>query len=150
MTACTRIVPGSASGSAATGSESTSGSVLDSQLLGLERQITTTREYNAAFTAFLDAKEPQLATALAAKRSTRPTVQEFELRSALQGKRAQIDRDAKSCQETIAAHERVLVKATADPRHGELKSEIASLAAQREEMLRLRARLISINDKLNQ
>lgn len=147
--ACTRLSPES-SAPAATGTESASSSVLDSQLQGLQRQIATTREYNDALKTFLDSKEPVLAAALAADQSVRPTVQEFELRTALQNKLLQIDRDTRSCQEAIAAHERVLAKATTDPRHGELKSEIANLAGQREEMLRLRARLVTMTDRLSQ
>lgn len=124
-------------------------SALNSQLAGLNRQIEGRRQYNAKLRELVTAKEQQLATVLTADRSTGPTVQEFDLRTSVNSKVNEIDRAARSWQETIDAHRAVVKAATADPRGPELDAEVNRLAEERNELLRQRTRLISINEKLN-
>lgn len=123
-------------------------SALDSQLTGLNRQIEGRRAYNAKLREVVNAKEQQLATVLASDRSAGPTVQEFDLRTSVNSKVGEIDRAARSWQETIDAHKKVVAGASADPRGPELEAEINRLAEERAELLRQRERLISINQKL--
>jgi hypothetical protein len=125
-------------------------SALTSQLEGLDRQIASRKEYNAKLGELVATKEQQLATVLATDRSAGPTVQEFELRTSVNSKAGQMERAARAWQETIEAHRRVLAAAGSDPRASELTTEIDRLAAERAELLRLRARLLAINDKLKQ
>jgi hypothetical protein len=123
-------------------------SALDSQLAGLNRQIEGRRTYNAKLREVITVKEQQLATVLASDRSSGPTAEEFDLRTSLTSKISEVDRAARSWQETIDAHKAVLKAASADARGPELEAEISRLAEERTELLRQRARLISINDKL--
>jgi hypothetical protein len=123
-------------------------SALDSQLAGLNRQIEGRRAYNAKLREVVNAKEQQLATVLAADRSAGPTVQEFDLRTSVNSKVGEIDRAARSWQETIDAHKKVVAGASSDPRGPELEAEINRLAEERAELLRQRERLISISQKL--
>jgi hypothetical protein len=123
-------------------------SALDSQLSGLNRQIEGRKEYNAKLREVVSAKEQQLAAVLALDRSAGPTVQEFELRTSINSKVGEVDRAARSWQETIDAHKSVLKGASADARGPELEAEINRLTEERTELLRQRAKLVSINDKL--
>jgi uncharacterized protein YcfJ len=123
-------------------------SALNSQLSGLNRQIEGRRAYNAKLRELVNTKEQQLATVLASDRSAGITVQEFDLRTTVNSKVAEIDRAARSWQETIDAHKGVLKGASSDPRGPELEAEINRLAEERAELLRQKARLISINEKL--
>jgi hypothetical protein len=125
-----------------------SGSALDSQLAGLNRQIEGRKEYNAKLRELVATKEQQLATVLAADRSAGPTVLEFDLRTSIIAEAGKIDRIAPAWQETIDAHKAVLKGASGDPRSAELEAEINRLAAERAELLRQRTRLLAINDKL--
>jgi uncharacterized membrane protein len=123
-------------------------SALDSQLVGLNGQIEGRKAYNAKLREQLATRETQLAAVLASDRSAGPTVQEFDLRTSINAKVAEVDRAARSWQETIDAHKAVLKAAGTDPRGPELETEINRLAEERAELLRQRARLISINEKL--
>jgi small-conductance mechanosensitive channel len=123
-------------------------SALDSQLVGLNGQIEGRKTYNAKLREQLATRETQLAAVLASDRSAGPTVQEFDLRTSITAKIGEVDRAARSWQETIDAHKTVLKAAGADPRSPELETEINRLAEERAELLRQRARLISINEKL--
>lgn len=123
---------------------------LEGQLTGLQRQIASRQAYNEKLAATITAKEQQLQAVLAADRSAGPTVQEFDLRTSVNSQLSQIARDSRSWKETIAAHKAVLEKAGADPRKSELQAEIDHLSEQQSELLRQRARLISINEKLGQ
>jgi hypothetical protein len=123
-------------------------SALDSQLGGLNRQIEGRRAYNAKLRELVNTKEQQLATILASDRSAGLTVQEFDLRTSVNTKIGEIDRAARSWQDTIDAHKGVLKGASADPRGPELEAEINRLSEERAELLRQKARLISINEKL--
>lgn len=124
-------------------------SALDSQLKGLNRQIEGRRQYNAKLREVVTAKEEKLATVLKSDRSEGPTVEEFDLRTSVNTKIGEIDRAARSWQETIEAHKAVVKGASSDPRGAELEAEVNRLAEERTELLRQRARLISINEKLN-
>lgn len=123
-------------------------SALDSQLTALDRQIAGRKEYNGKLRELIAAREQQLATVLASDRSEGPSVQEFDLRTSVNSKIDQVDRAARSWQETIDAHKAVLKGASADPRGPELEADINRLTEERGELLRQRARLISINEKL--
>jgi len=123
-------------------------SALDSQLGLLNRQIEGRRSYNAKLREVVSAKEQQLATVLASDRSAGLTVQEFDLRTSVNTKVGELDRAARSWQDTINAHKGVLKGTANDPRGPELEAEINRLAEEREELLRQRARLITINEKL--
>jgi len=123
-------------------------SALTSQLEGLNRQIASRKEYNAKLGEVIATKEQQLATVLAADRSAGPTVQEFDLRTSINSKVGQVDRAARSWQDTIDAHKKVLAAAGQDPRAPELETEINRLAEERAALLRQKARLLSINEKL--
>lgn len=124
-------------------------SALDSQLAGLNNQIEGRRAYNAKLREFVTSEEQQLAAVLASDRSAGPTVQEFEVRTRVASKIAETDRAERSWQETIDAHKGVLKGASADARGPELEAEINRLAEERTELLRQRARLVSINQKLD-
>lgn len=123
-------------------------SALSSQLEGINRQIASRKEYNTKLAEFITSKEAQLPAVLATDRSAGPSVQEFEVRTSVNSKVGQIDRASRSWQETIEAHKKVLAAAATDPRGAELETEINRLAEERTELLRLRARLVSINEKL--
>lgn len=123
-------------------------SALDSQISGLHQQVAVKRQYNEKLHAVVDAKEQQLNTVLASDRSAGPTVQEFDLRTTINTKLNEIDREARSWQETIDAHKSVMKKATDDPHNASLQKEIDALAEQRAELLRQRAKLAGIPDKL--
>ena len=124
-------------------------SALDSQLTGLNRQIDSRRAYNSKLRDLVTAKEQQLAAVLASDRSAGPGAQEFDLRTSVASKIGEIDRADRSWQETIDAHKTVLSKASGDSRGPELEAEINRLSEERTELLRQRARLISINEKLD-
>jgi len=123
-------------------------SALDAQLSGLKHQIAVRKDYNEKLHALVTAKQEQLATVLASDRSAGPTVVEFDLRTSVYTKLEEIDRESKSWQETIDAHKAVLTKATDDPHKADLQSAIDELSEQRAELLRQRANLAAINDKL--
>lgn len=123
-------------------------SALDSQLAGLNRQIEGRQEYNAKVRALAEAKEQELAAILASDRSPGPGVEEFELRTSAHGEIGKIDRAARAWQETIDAHQAVLKGAVSDPRQPELAAEINRLVEERAELLRLRTRLSTIQEKL--
>jgi hypothetical protein len=124
-------------------------SALDAQLTGLNHQIEGRRAYNAKLRDLVTAKEQQLAAVLASDRSAGPSVQEFDLRTSVASKIGEVDRAERSWQETIDAHKAVLSKASGDARGPELEAEINRLSEERAELLRQRARLISINEKLD-
>jgi hypothetical protein len=125
-------------------------SALDSQLAGLRQQVAARREYNDALRAYVDGKEKQLAALLAADRSAGPNAQEFDLRTSTKSKIVEIDREAPAWQQKIDAHKAVLSKAGDDPQAKELQTQIDQLSEQRAELLRQRARLAAIPDKLKQ
>ena len=124
-------------------------SALDSQLGGLKKQIAGRRQYNSKLQAMIAGKEQQLASVLAADRSAGPTVQEFDLRTSVNSKIGEIDREARSWQETIDAHKAVLRRASGESRSNELQSGIDELTEQRAQLLRQREQLSAINAKLN-
>ena len=123
-------------------------SALDAQISGLNHQIAVRKDYNEKLRAVVADKEKQLATVLAADRSAGPTVVEFDLRTSIYTKMEDIDREAKSWQETIDAHKAVLKKSTDDPHNADLQKAIDELSEQRAELLRQRSNLAGINDKL--
>jgi hypothetical protein len=125
-------------------------SALNSQLGGLKKQIASRREYNSKLHALISSKEQQLAAVLAADRSAGPTVQEFDLRTSVNSKTSEIDREARSWQETINAHKAVLRRAGSESRADELQSSIDELTEERAQLIRQRERLSAINAKLNQ
>ena len=125
-------------------------SALDSQLGGLKKQIASRREYNAKLHELIAGKEQQLAAVLAMDRSAGPTVQEFDLRTSVNSKISEIDREARSWQETIDAHKAVLKRAGSDSRSDQLQSSIDELTEERAQLLRQRERLSAINAKLSQ
>jgi hypothetical protein len=125
-------------------------SALDAQLSGLHQQIATRREYNEKLRTLVTGKEEQLKTILASDRSAGPTVQEFDLRTSINTKLQEIDQASSSWQETIDAHKSVLKKATDDPHSSELQTAIDQLTEQRAELLRQRAKLAALPDKLKQ
>jgi hypothetical protein len=123
-------------------------SALDAQLAGLDRQIEGRKQYNAKLREFISAKEQLLESVLKSDRSAGPTVGEFDLRTSITTKVGEVDRAARSWQETIDAHKAVIKGASTDPRGPELEAEVNRLAAERTELLRLRAQLVSITGKL--
>ena len=123
-------------------------SALDAQLAGLNRQIEGRKQYNAKLREIVSAKEQQLASVLKSDRSAGLTVGEFDLRTSVTSKVNEIDRAARSWQETIDAHKAVVKGASGDPRGPELEAEVNRLSAERDDLLRQRARLISINEQL--
>jgi len=123
-------------------------SALDAQITGIHRQVTARQEYNEKLRAIVTAKEQQLTTILAADRSAGPTALEFDLRTSITTKLGEIDREARSWQDTIDAHKAVMKKAADDPHASDLQNEINQLSEQREELLRQRAKLAALPDKL--
>ena len=123
-------------------------SALDAQLSGLRQQIDARRSYLEGLRFFAGEKEQQLAAVLASDRSAGPSVQEFDLRTSINAKLGEIDRAAVSWQETIDAHKAVLQKAGDDSHVKDLQTEINHFSEARAELLRQRARLAGITDKL--
>jgi hypothetical protein len=121
---------------------------LEAQLSGLRQQIAARRAYIEKVRDFAAAKEQQLAAVLASDRSAGPSVQEFDLRTSINSKLGEIDGAARSWQETIDAHKTVLQKAGDDPHAADLQTEINQFSEVRAELLRQRARLTGIIDKL--
>jgi outer membrane lipoprotein SlyB len=123
-------------------------SALDSEISGLQHQVAARRAYNEKLRSLIADKQKQLATVLASDRSVGPTVVEFDLRTSILTKLEEIDREAKSWQETIDAHKAVLKKSADDPHNADLQKAVDDLTEQRSELLRQRADLAGINDKL--
>jgi hypothetical protein len=124
-------------------------SALDAQISGLHRQVVARQEYNEKLKGVVAAKQQQLNSILASDRAAGPSVQDFDLRTTITSKLSEIDQQSRSWQETIDAHKAVMKKATEDPRGGDLQKEIDHLTEQRAELLRQRAILAAIPDKLN-
>ncbi|MEP6672224.1 MAG: hypothetical protein ABJF10_23880 [Chthoniobacter sp.] len=125
-------------------------SALDSQITGIHQQVAMRRQYNEKLRGVVTTKEQQLATILASDRSAGPTVQEFDLRTSINSKLTELDHEARSWQDTIDAHKAVMQKATDDPHGADLQKEIDQLSEQRAELLRQRAKLAALPDKLKQ
>ncbi len=125
-------------------------SALDAQISGLHQQVAVRRQYNEQLRDLIASKEQQLAAILASDRSVGPTVAEFDLRTSISTKLTEIDRDSRSWQETIDAHKAVMQKAADDPHGADLQKEIEELSEQRAELLRQRAKLAALPDKLKQ
>jgi hypothetical protein len=127
-----------------------SDSALDAELTGLRHQIANGQSYNDQLHATAAAEEQKLRAVLAGDRSAGPTVEEFDLRNSINAQLGKLDGEARAWQQTIDAHKAVLAKARGDPRHAELQVQIEKLSEQRAELLRQRARVSAINDKLKQ
>ncbi|MDR3403379.1 MAG: hypothetical protein P4L99_12850 [Chthoniobacter sp.] len=125
-------------------------SALDSEITGIHQQVAMRKQYNEKLRGIVTSKEQQLATILASDRSAGPTVQEFDLRTSINTKLTEIDHEARSWQDTIDAHKAVMQKATEDPHSADLQKEIDQLSEQRAELLRQRAKLAGLPDKLKQ
>lgn len=125
-------------------------SVLDSQISGLRTQVAARREYNEKLHAYVDGKEKQLAAILASDRTAGPSAQEFDLRTSINSKLAEIDRESSTLQGKIDAHKAVLSKAGDDPHASDLQTQVDQLFEQRAELLRQRARLAALPEKLKQ
>lgn len=123
-------------------------SALDSQISGLRQQVTARKEYNEALRNYVDGKEKQLATILASDRAGGPSAQEFDLRTSIKSKIAEIDRESPAWQQKIDAHKTVLSKAGDDPHSSDLQAQINALSEQRAELLRQREKLAALPDKL--
>jgi hypothetical protein len=129
-------------------SDVTQSSALDSQISALRQQVAVRRQFNEKLRTFMTDKERQLSAILGADRAAGPSVQEFDLRTSIHSKLSEIDREARAWQETIDAHKAVLDKATGDPHAAELQTEINQFSEQRAELLRQRAKLAALPDKL--
>jgi chromosome segregation ATPase len=125
-------------------------SALDAEISGLRQQVEKIRAYNESLQGVITEKNKKLAAVLASDRSAGPTAEEFDLRTSINSKASEIDGRARSWQETIDAHKAVLKKAADDPHSADLQKEIDELSEQRSEMLRQRANLVAIPDKLKQ
>ncbi|TCO95356.1 hypothetical protein EV701_10142 [Chthoniobacter flavus] len=127
---------------------STKPSALDSQISGLRQQVAARRQYNEELRNFVASKEKQLAAILASDRSAGPGAQEFDLRTSIASKLAELDRESPAWQEKIDAHKAVLSKAGDDPHADDLKKQIDDFSEQRTELLRQRAKLATLPDQL--
>jgi len=125
-------------------------SALDSQISGIHQQVAVRRQYNEKLRNLVAGKEQQLASILASDRSAGPSVQEFDLRTSINSKLTELDHEARSWQDTIDAHKAVMQKSTDDPHGADLQKEIDALSEQRAELLRQRAKLAALPDKLKQ
>ena len=157
LTACTGITRVEPKAPAVTGSTesaspdpaaSTPASALTAQIDALKTQITKRQGYNAQLREAIEGYENRIPAVLATDRTHGPSVQEFDFRTSIQAKLGEIDRAAKSWQETIDAHSAVVAKSESDPRHGELQSEVNELTEIRAELLRQRTRLTGLLGKL--
>jgi len=155
LTACTNIKndsarkpTGGAPAADTTAGKKEGASGLDGELAGLHHQIAVRREYNEALHVLVADKEKELAAVLALDRSAGPTAREFDLRTSVNSKLSEVDREAKSWQETIDAHRAVLNKSANDPHHADLQSGIDLLSEERATLLRDRVSLFTISDKL--
>lgn len=131
-----------------TAAASTKPSALDSEISGLRPQVAARRQYNEELRNFVAAKEKQLAAVLASDRSAGPSAQEFDLRTSITSKMAEIDRESPAWQQKIDAHKAVLSKASDDPHASDLQKQIDDFSEQRAELLRLRAKLAALPDQL--
>lgn len=123
-------------------------SALNSQIAALRQQVAVRRQFNEKLRNFLADKQRQLTAILASDRAAGPSVQEFDLRTSINSKLSEIDREARAWQETIDAHQAVLDKAPGDPHAADLQTEINQFSEQRAELLRQRAKLAALPDKL--
>jgi uncharacterized protein YcfJ len=125
-------------------------SALDQRLGSVREETSARRAYNRKLRTLIANKEEEVARILASDRSAGPTVQEYDLRTTIDVKLREIDRQARSWQETIEAHKAVLKESAGDPHGAELKTAIDRLANERAELLRQRTTLSSIPDRLKQ
>ncbi len=125
-------------------------SALDSQIAGIHQQVAMRRQYNEKLRGVVTSKEQQLSTILASDRSAGPSVLEFDLRTSINTKLTEVDHEARSWQDTIDAHKAVMQKSADDPHSADLQKEIDELTEQRNELLRQRAKLAALPDKLKQ
>ncbi|HSI13181.1 MAG TPA: hypothetical protein VK961_14110 [Chthoniobacter sp.] len=123
-------------------------SALDAEISGLRTQSAGYREYNEKLRAYVEGKEKQLSAILASDRSAGPSAQEFDLRTSIKSKIAEIDRESPAWQQKIDAHKAVLSKAGDDLHSSDLKAQIDQLSEQQTELLRHRAQLAALPDKL--
>ena len=72
-------------------------------------------------------------------------MEQFELRSTLAIRVGELDRQARSWQETIDAHKEALRQASGDPRAAALRTDINGLAAEQSELLRQRKEIVSLS-----
>ena len=123
-------------------------SALDAQLAGLKKQIAARAQYNARLKKLVATKEQQLTSVLAADHFAGPSASEWELRTSVAAKVAELDREARSWQDTINAHKAVLRRVGGENGADELESGIKELSEERAQLLRQRERLSAISGKL--
>jgi len=109
-----------------------------------QRQLQDRHTFNLGLKYEIARHEQRLASLRAATNLAGREVEEFELRTTLVNRVAEIDRRARVWQETIDAHKAALRQAGADPRAAALRSDIDALAAEQAELLRQRKELMSI------
>jgi len=122
--------------------------VLDAQLSTARRQVAAHRAYNQRLRGVVVRKQMQLAALREKRNPAGATVETFELRTSATAKIAELDQQARSWQEAIAAHKAVVRQSASDPRGGELELEVKRLSAARSELLLQRDRLEAISEKV--
>ncbi len=118
---------------------------LDARLRTAKRQISDRRTFNLGLKYEIARQQQRLASLQAPDRATGRAVEQFELRSTLANRVGELDRQARSWQETIDAHKEALRQASGDPRAAALRTDINALAAEQSELLQQRKEIVSLS-----
>jgi uncharacterized protein YcfJ len=117
---------------------------LDTRLRTARRQLADRREFNLGLRYEIARQEQRLTSLRSETHNAGLAVEQFELRSTLANRVGELDRRARSWQETIDAHKAALRQVGGDPRGAALKTEIDGLAKEQAELSRQRKQLLSI------
>lgn len=118
---------------------------LDARLRAAQRQLSERHTFNLGLKYEIARHQQRLASLQRPERATGRAVEQFELRSTLANRVSELDREARSWQETIDAHKQALQQASGDPRAAALRTDINGLTAEQAELVRQTRELVSIS-----
>jgi uncharacterized protein YcfJ len=120
---------------------------LDAQIRAAKREIANRHTFNNGLRYEVARHQQRLASLQASDRAAGRAVEQFELRSTVATRIGELDREARSWQDTIDAHKAALQQYRNDPRAAMLRSDLDSLTAESADLARQRRELLSITRK---